>query len=125
MSEKIPWNFLKGCWKEKGCLPTGYKQYESHFRNGTAGAASNDAVLATMTPAQRKAAEDAIRSRQAAGSNPGASYAGADFQSLVEQLRERKGLSYSDAYCAVLKTPAGQQAHRAFLKAKNPGIDLE
>lgn len=125
MATQIPMNYLRGVWKKEGKLPEKYKHLESSFRNGTAGAASNDAVLATMTPAQRQAAEDAIRSRQAAGSNPGASYSGADFQSLVEQLRERKGLSYTDAYCAVLKTPAGQAAHKDFLRKKNPGIDFE
>lgn len=77
----------------------------------------DQAALASMTPAQRKAAEDAIRSRQAGGS-----YSGADFQAMIEQLRDRKGMTYADAYCQVLKTPQGQAAHKAFLRARNPHL---
>jgi hypothetical protein len=92
---------------------------------GEAKPAAAAEVLASMTPAQRRAAEEAIQSRQVSGrSNSGATYAGPDFQSLVEELRERKGISYADAYCATLKSPQGQAAHRAFLKAKNPHADF-
>jgi hypothetical protein len=122
MAATIPMNYLRGIWKKEGKLPEKYRHLESSFRNGTAGAGT----VPPLTAAQEKAVREAIGSLPAAGAgNPDASYAGADFQSMVEQLRERKGMSYSDAYCAVIKTPAGQQAHRAFLKAKNPGIVFE
>jgi hypothetical protein len=88
--------------------------------------ASNAEVLATMTPAQKKAAAEAIASLPAAGAgNPGAGYGGADFQTLIENYRDRRKCSYTDAYAAVLRTEQGQQAHRAFLKAKNPHINFE
>jgi hypothetical protein len=127
MANQVPWNYLKGCWKRDGKLPVGYKQYEPHFRNGTAGAAaSTAAAVPPLTAAQEKAFREARESRQAATLGAaGGNYSGADFQSLVEQLRERKGLSYTDAFCAVLKTEQGQAAHKAFLKAKNPGINFE
>jgi hypothetical protein len=83
------------------------------------------AAVPPLTAAQEKAVREALGSLPAAGSNPGASYAGADFQSMVEQIRERKGLSYADAYCAVIKTPAGQLAHKDFLRKKNPHIQID
>jgi hypothetical protein len=114
--DKIPWNFLKGCWKEKGALPAQYKKYEAHFKN-------DSAVLASMTPAQRKAAEDAIRSLPAAGSNPGASYVGADYMALVEAYRDRRKCSLFDAMAAVNATEAGKQARIQYLKARNPHVE--
>jgi hypothetical protein len=122
MATQIPMNYLRGVWKKEGKLPEKFKHLESQFRNGTAGAGT----VPPLTAAQEKAVREAIGSLPAAGAgNPDASYAGADFQSMVEQLRERKGLSYADAYCQILKSPQGQQAHKDFLRKKNPHIQID
>jgi hypothetical protein len=104
------------------------KRFEQRngYKYGQPKPAANADVLASMTPEQKRIAQEAIQSRQTSGgSNPGNSYSGPDFQSLIEAYRDKKHCSYSDAFIAVLKTEQGQQAHKDFLGKKNPHIQID
>jgi hypothetical protein len=78
-------------------------------------------VLATMTADQRRVAEDAIRSQQAAASNA-TSYAGKDYMTLVEEHRDKRGGTIVDAMMAVNRKHP--EARADYIRRHNPHLDF-
>jgi hypothetical protein len=83
------------------------------------------AAVPPLTPEQMKAFQEAIAGRDHATTSATATHTGLDFQDMIDAYRDRKNCGYVQAFEAILKTGAGQQAHKDFLRKKNPHIQID
>jgi hypothetical protein len=87
---------------------------------------SRMAATSKPTPDHARLVAEAIQARDKAAATASApAYAAAgDYLEMVQEEKRKRGCGFVEAAHAVLKTEAGQAAHKAFLRKKNPGVEI-